>query len=618
MLPERICTDIQPILSLNNLNISLGGVPFVGCDNILLSGDLCFGYLLLNLLPITFQVGFQFAIICSLINITTFIITVLSSGTKTFGLITIVVVEIIIGTIAAVECKRQRIASRNYFALAKGIKLATLQNRHLLYSLIPRNVVEHLRLHSIEDGMPGTDIPVCTVMFCSLEPHELLRSSFSTEVFDLINDVFSEFDAAVQRSGMFKYQHVGEWYIVACPRAAKAFDRAEQAAPYPSEYTVSMALLADELQAIARRYTHPDSRPLWLRVGINRGPIAGAVIGRHRAFYTLYGDTINTAARMCKYAGTAVHCTAPFRDAVEAARVGFLRCESRGEREVKGKGRMETFDLVVDAAAALKESQLPLVAWQYSVRRRASNLKLRGGVSSADSEVAMERVREAFKLPSDAEILPTDVRRGVRRAWAVLADDGLEQRFLHSAEPAHAGRLAAALVLRLAAVACQWHMVASPEIDYDFAALGDPGLEEAKAAVRGILAAHFAAAAALTLLGLGLCAARRTRFAQAVFAAAKVIHLAVSVAAVRRLPGRWGWLVCFPAQVACLDGVLGALPFLPTLVLNAAAFTTLNAVIAILPVSAASAVVRQVCKPHAHPPNRSFLPFIYGESALRG
>ena len=53
------------------------------------------------------------------------------------------------------------------------------------------------------------------------------------------------------------------------------------------------------------------------QVGINAGPTAGAVIGSLRAFYCLYGDTINTAARMCKYAGPdRIHCTAAFADYV--------------------------------------------------------------------------------------------------------------------------------------------------------------------------------------------------------------------------------------------------------------------------------------------------------------
>ena len=44
-------------------------------------------------------------------------------------------------------------------------------------------------------------IPMCTVMFCMLEFAVLDQSDF-----DFLNDLFSDLDEVVERSGMFKYQ----------------------------------------------------------------------------------------------------------------------------------------------------------------------------------------------------------------------------------------------------------------------------------------------------------------------------------------------------------------------------------------------------------------------------
>ncbi len=33
-------------------------------------------------------------------------------------------------------------------------------------------------------------------------------------------------------------------------------------------------------------------------MGVSCGPAAGAVLGEHRRFYCIYGDTVNLAARM--------------------------------------------------------------------------------------------------------------------------------------------------------------------------------------------------------------------------------------------------------------------------------------------------------------------------------
>jgi hypothetical protein len=94
---------------------------------------------------------------------------------------------------------------------------------------------------------------------------------------------------------------------------------------------------------------HPPS----LRVGMACGPAAGAVIGAHRAFYCLYGDVINTAARMCKHAAAAgaadVHADAAA--AAAAAAAGGVRCRRLGTTAVKGKGLMETCDLALEPDA---------------------------------------------------------------------------------------------------------------------------------------------------------------------------------------------------------------------------------------------------------------------------
>ena len=102
-------------------------------------------------------------------------------------------------------------------------------------------------------------------------------------------------------------------------------------------------------------------------MGLHSGPLAGAIVGSYRSFYCLYGDTINTAARMCKYAcRDAVHaspafsadvrkaadcCTRPGASGTgEDSEKGGVEMVSRGVTFIKGKGCMETFDLSTRSA----------------------------------------------------------------------------------------------------------------------------------------------------------------------------------------------------------------------------------------------------------------------------
>jgi class 3 adenylate cyclase len=80
-----------------------------------------------------------------------------------------------------------------------------------------------------------------------------------------------------------------------------------------------------------------------LRVGVHFGPVVTGVIGQRRFSFDLWGDTVNTAARMESH-GTAGAVTL----SAEAWRHVADRCraESRDVVMVKGKGEMEVFRIV--------------------------------------------------------------------------------------------------------------------------------------------------------------------------------------------------------------------------------------------------------------------------------
>ena len=80
-------------------------------------------------------------------------------------------------------------------------------------------------------------------------PQAALQDSFSEPLFRRLHALFSKFDDAVQRRGMFKYQHVGPWYIVACPRAANPFD--------PAPAGVEVDRLAAEMALLAAAASRP-------------------------------------------------------------------------------------------------------------------------------------------------------------------------------------------------------------------------------------------------------------------------------------------------------------------------------------------------------------------------
>ena len=170
-------------------------------------------------------------------------------------------------------------------------------------------------------------------------------------------------------------QHVGPWYIIACPNAAEPFDsHTSSASRAPGKdgtgrgsvdakgargrrgrsYATEMAELAQRLVRVAGQHG------VQLQVGIHTGSAAGAVLGTLRAFYCIYGDTVNISSRLCKAAEPCqIHCSAAFvrllqlertlsshvsADAEHTMSVNTMSVRSRGHVLLKGLPEsMETF-----------------------------------------------------------------------------------------------------------------------------------------------------------------------------------------------------------------------------------------------------------------------------------
>lgn len=79
-----------------------------------------------------------------------------------------------------------------------------------------------------------------------------------------------------------------------------------------------------------------------LRVGVHCGPLVAGIVGRQKYQYDIWGDTVNTAARVQSEAPVGGLCVNP-----ETWSLLESRCTGRslGLRELKGKGPQELFEI---------------------------------------------------------------------------------------------------------------------------------------------------------------------------------------------------------------------------------------------------------------------------------
>ncbi len=69
--------------------------------------------------------------------------------------------------------------------------------------------------------------------------------------------------------------------------------------------------------------------------------------GKHKFAFDVWGDTVNTAARMEEYGESGkIQCTDRFKEKLKMVNGELnISFEERGEIEIKGKGMMKTYFL---------------------------------------------------------------------------------------------------------------------------------------------------------------------------------------------------------------------------------------------------------------------------------
>ena len=204
------------------------------------------------------------------------------------------------------------------------------RSERLLLNILPAPIAERLKTSgdSIAEHSDGV-----TVLFADIVGFTPLSASKTPQALvELLNRIFSEFDALADTHGLEKIKTIGDAYMAVAGLPNPWADHASRAA--------RMALAM--LDATARVAAQTGEK-LALRIGLHSGPVVAGVIGRRKFTYDLWGDTVNTASRMESHSlPGAIHCT----EATAMLLQGTFRLQARGAMAIKGKGEMNTFLLL--------------------------------------------------------------------------------------------------------------------------------------------------------------------------------------------------------------------------------------------------------------------------------
>ena len=185
------------------------------------------------------------------------------------------------------EEQKIALAESNVALLEKNEALTREQERseRLLLNILPAKVAEDLKATGKTDPQRFdratvlfSDIVGFTHIARTIEPKALIHE---------LNDIFTAFDGILEENKCERIKTIGDAYLGVC--GMPEFDESHV------ENMVESAL--GMISYVRERSKRADIE--WLvRVGIDTGAIVGGVVGVKKYIYDVFGDTINTAARM--------------------------------------------------------------------------------------------------------------------------------------------------------------------------------------------------------------------------------------------------------------------------------------------------------------------------------
>jgi predicted ATPase/class 3 adenylate cyclase len=201
----------------------------------------------------------------------------------------------------------------------------------LLYNILPFETAQELKKFGKAEAKQFKSVTVLFTDFVSftstaekLSPAELVVE---------IDECFQAFDNIAEKHGIEKIKTIGDCYMAAGGIPVPNNTHAENIVAAAIEF----------VEFINHRNKQGARVPLELRIGISSGSVVAGVVGHKKFQYDIWGDTVNTAARMEQN-------SQPGKINISESTYQLIKdkytCENRGEIYAKGKGNVNMYFVV--------------------------------------------------------------------------------------------------------------------------------------------------------------------------------------------------------------------------------------------------------------------------------
>jgi len=225
-----------------------------------------------------------------------------------------------------------RVKARTIDLEKRNQELAREKKRtdELLLNILPAETAEELKVHGSAKAKHFDEVTVMFADFVNFTQFaELLSPS---ELVAELDTYFRGFDRIIMKYGLEKIKTIGDAYL--CTGGL----------PVPGVKPADVLRAAFDIRDLVAGYAeeapHELKDYLSIRIGIHTGPLVAGVVGLKKFSYDIWGDTVNTAARMesgslpgkINVSGAIYsHCKDQFA------------FEYRGQIEAKNKGAIDMY-----------------------------------------------------------------------------------------------------------------------------------------------------------------------------------------------------------------------------------------------------------------------------------
>jgi class 3 adenylate cyclase len=206
----------------------------------------------------------------------------------------------------------------------------------LLLNILPFEVAEELKSNGKTVAKSYDEVSVLFTDFVGFTANS--EKIGVDELLTELNICFTEFDNIMGRFGLEKIKTIGDAYLAVSGLPLKNVHHAESA--------INAAI---EILKFIEKRKRVNSNTLDIRIGIHSGNVIAGIIGVKKFAYDIWGDTVNTAARM-EQASLKGKINIS-EETYQLAKNRFT-FEPRGVVQVKGKGGIKMYFVQPDNLAS--------------------------------------------------------------------------------------------------------------------------------------------------------------------------------------------------------------------------------------------------------------------------